>query len=46
MDSKNVALIKELAERIPSIDDRLDRLLRDMKTLNLDDIRSQIKLLN
>ena len=38
-------MIEEFLERMPHIDELLEKLTKDMKMLNLDEIRSAIKSL-
>lgn len=42
MSSKELSKIKELAAKVQELEDMLNKLLRDMKTLNLNELREQI----
>jgi hypothetical protein len=42
VSSKDLNKIKELSSKVQELEDILNKLLRDMKTLNLNELREQI----
>lgn len=46
MDSKDQTKLKELSSKVPEIDEKLNKIIKDLKHMNLDDIKEKLKSLS